>query len=732
MNQVNDASLLARYGRFVHRRRWAMLLVSAGLVAASIGGVLYGTSPHFNGSPTDTEAANADRLISTQLPQTSGSSFELLYSGGSLKVADPAFRSAMEASLSRLRKDSRVTAVRTPYSVPPPASASLESKDGHQALALVEFNDSAGSAPSYYPELRAEVASSAPLRVSATGQGAISAAFTDQLSRDLSIAGRASLPITVILLVLVFGTLIAALLPLGVGALSVVGGVGALFLLARFTDVSQYATELVALIGLGVGIDYSLFIVSRFREELARGSDPQDALAVAMSTSGRSVIFSGLTVAIGLSGLLFYRGSFLATLGLGGTFAVASAVLFAFAMLPALLAILGRRVDRLGLPMVGRRSGEGGFWRAVSTRVMRRPLLALVPALALLAAVAAPVMHMQLGSGDIKLLPPDQPARQALEQIAQNFPHRDQESMAVVLDYPSGSPVSAQRAAYAVELARTISAMPGVLSVDDPADPSATPEVRRAGTGAHIVELQVHSAYQPSTAQARSLVESVRSRPGPPTGRKLVTGTTAFVQDDVDWIVGHTLVAALFVMLTTYLVLFVLTGSVVLPLKAVLMNLVSLAAAFGALTWIFQDGHLSGLLNFTPQTLDPSVAVLIFCILFGLSMDYEVLMLTRIQEEWRRSGDTRDAVAVGLERSGRLVTGAAAIMIGVFLSFGLGGVVFIKAFGIGLAVAVAVDATIVRALVVPSVMCLLGRFNWWAPAPLDRLYVRLGLGPRYS
>jgi RND superfamily putative drug exporter len=709
-----------------------MLLASVGLVALSIGGTVFGASPHFNGAPAGTEASEADRLITTQLPHTSGSSFELLYSGTSLKVADPSFRSVMEASLSRLRKDARVTAVRTPYSEPAPAGNALESKDGHQALAVVEFNDSPGNAPSYYPALRAEVGPTASLKVAATGNGPIDEAFGDQLSRDLSTASRVSLPVTVILLLLVFGTVVAALLSFGVGSLSVVGGIGAVFLLARFIDVSQYATELVALIGLGVGIDYSLFIVSRFREQLRRGSDPQDALAVAMSTSGRSVIFSGLTVAIGLAGLLFYQGSFLATVGLAGTFAVAAAVLFALTLLPALLAILGRRVNRLRLPIAGRQSGRGGLWRTLATQVMRRPLVALVPAVALLAVLAAPVLHMQLGSGQIKLLPPDQPARQAVEQIAGNFPHQDQESMSVVLDYPSGSPLSPQRAGYAAGLARTISAMPGVLSVDNPAGPSATPEVRQAGTGRHIVQLRVHSSYQASTTQARSLLESIRSQPAPPGGRKLVTGTTAFVQDGVGWILGHTLAAALFVMLTTYLVLFVLTGSVLLPLKAVLVNLVSLGAAFGVVTWIFQDGHLSGLLNFTPQTLDPSVAVLIFCILFGLSMDYEVLMLTRIQEEWRRTGDTRESVALGLERSGRLITGAAAIMVGVFLSFGLGGVVFIKAFGIGLAVAVAVDATIVRGVLVPSVMCLLGRFNWWVPAPIGRLHIRLGFGPRYS
>src|SRR5215472_10721768 len=270
--------------------------------------------------------------------------------------------------------------------------------------------------------------------------------------------------------------------------------------------------------------------------------------------------------------------------------------------------------------------------------------------------------------------------------------------------------------------------MPGVLSVDNPAGASAAPALRQSSVGASIVELQVHSAYQPSSEQAKSLVAGIRSEAGPPGGSKLVGGSTAFTEDDVAWIASRTPAAAGFVVLVTYVVLFLLVGSLLLPLKAVVMNLVSLGAAFGAIVWIFQEGHLSGWLNFTPQTQDPSIAVLIFCILFGLSMDYEVLMLNRIREEWQRTGDTRVAVATGLERSGRLITGAAAIMVAVFASFGFGaGTVLIKALGLGLAVAITVDATLVRAVVVPAVMRLLGDLNWWAPGALAGLLRRLAL-----
>jgi RND superfamily putative drug exporter len=717
--------MLTRWGTFVYRRRWAVFVLSMAFVALSIAGILRGTSPSFNGNATGTEAASADQLVTQQLPARNARSLTLLYRSATLTAGSPAFRVAMLSSVQPLQADPRVQSILTPYAGGP-AAAGLVSRDQHEALAVVTLKDDQQASRATYSDLHAEIGPAGPLQVLETGDLAINNAFSTELGHDLSAASRTSLPITAILLLLVFGTLVAALLPLGVGALAVAGGFGAIFVLARFVDVSQYATDLTALVGLGVGIDYSLFIVSRYREQLARGDGPQESLQVAMATAGRSVVFSALTVAIGLSGLLFFQGSYLATMGLGGAFAVAAAVVYAFTLLPALLAILGRRVNWLGLPVVGRQAGGRGFWHMVASQVMRRPVLALIPALAILAVLASPVRGLQLGSGGIALLPPQNEARYAYDQIAQNFPHQDQEVIPVVLHYGSGDPLSASRSAYADRLAAGIAAMPGVLSVDNPA---ASPALRQSSVGAGIVELQVHSAYQPSSSQAKSLVAGIRSEPGPPGGSKLVGGSTAFTEDDVAWIASRIPAAAAFVVLVTYVVLFLLVGSVLLPLKAVVMNLVSLGAAFGAIVWIFQDGHLSGWLDFTPQTQDPSIAVLIFCILFGLSMDYEVLMLNRIREEWQRTGDTRAAVATGLERSGRLITGAAAIMVAVFASFGFGsGTVLIKALGLGLAVAITVDATLVRAVVVPAVMRLLGDLNWWVPRPLARLQRRLALG----
>lgn len=720
--------MLATWGRLVYRRRWVVLALSIGLLALALLGLVKGTNPSYNPNTiTGTESGTANGLLDQAFPGQNAHTLLLVYKSPTLGVREPAFQSALESSVQRLRSDSRVASVQTPYD-PGPAAAGLVSRSGHEALVVVTLKNTARAGQATYEELRPEVGGAGPLSVTVTGSLAINAAFQTQLAHDLGAASRYSLPFTAALLLLVFGTVVAAVLPLGVGAVAVLGGLGGVFILAGVTNVSQYATDLTALIGLGVGIDYSLFIVSRYREQLARGDDPELALEVALATSGRSVIFSGLTVAIGMSGLFFYQGSYLGTMGIGGTFAVLSAVIFALTLLPALLAILGRRINWLRLPLVGREPGRRGVWRLLADLVMRWPVVALIPALAVLGLLAAPVHALQFGSGGLKLLPPQTPARQAYERIQQDFPRQGEETIPVVLDYGAGSPLTAARVVYTNGLAAKIEKMPGVNGVADPLAPGVPATVQQSSISAHLLVLNVSSAYQPSSDQAKSLVASIRAQAGPPGGRKLVTGNTAASVDEVAWILARTPAAAAFVVGITYVVLFLLAGSLLLPLKAVLTNLVSLGAAFGAIVWIFQEGHLSGLLNFTPQTQDPSIAVLLFCMLFGLSMDYEVLMLSRIREEWLRSGDTRAAVGIGLQRAGRLITGAAAIMVAVFASFGLGsGTVLIKALGIGLAIAILVDATLVRAIVVPAVMRLLGDLNWWAPKPLRWVYRRFGL-----
>ncbi len=723
--------MLERWGRFVHRRRWAVLGASLAMLALS--GVLLGQGGDLGNPDTipSTESGRASQLLSSELPRPSGAptgaSFTLVFRSETLAVADAAYRQAVIDALAPLRGDARVTSIRTYYDAPTPQSGLL-SRDGHGMLAFVQLKDPRSVAEAYFEDLRSLVRSDG-LAVLATGGLPINRDFDVILDRDLQRAEIVSLPVALILMLIVFGTVVGALVPLGVGLLAIVGGLGGVFFLTRFTDVSTYALNIVTLIGLGTSIDYSLFVVARFREELGAGASREDALARSMATAGRAVVFSGLTVAIGLSGLLFFEGTFLASLGLAGAIVVAVAVVYALTFLPALLAILGSRVNAWRLPLPRRAQRGSGLWHSIATAVMRRPLLVLVPTVAFVLAAGSPFLHIRLANADTTALPPQSESRRGYDMLVRDFPGQEQSSMTIVVYFADGDPLRAGRDAEVFALSRKIAGLRDVLSVTAPFDASGRVD-REAVTGPHIVVMRAVTARPGASDEARDLVRAIRALPDPAGGEVLVTGQSAFDIDTIDFIATHAIRAVAFIVLLTYVALFLLLGSVVLPLKAVLMNLLSISASFGAMVWVFVEGHFSQLMNFTPQALDPSVPVILFCIVFGLSMDYEVLLLSRIQEEYKRTGDNTHAVAEGLERSGRLITAAAAIMVAVFTGFALADVVIIKSIGLGMAVAVALDATLVRALIVPAAMRLLGDLNWWAPSPIARAHRWLVLAGR--
>jgi putative drug exporter of the RND superfamily len=696
---------LGAWGRFVYRRRWLVLAVSVlslGLSAASLaaGGQLR------NIQFRDTEAGRTNQLLREEFPPIAGapvaatSSFVLIFTRkDGLPATDQRFVDGMNAALAPLRADPRVVSILAPDSAPAASAAALRSKDGRRALANVTVKGTTSEAEVFFPELRALVRTDA-FEVLATGNIPLNGDIDATLDRDLQRAEIVSLPVAFLLLLLVFGSAAASLLTLGVGVLVIVAGLGATFALARATDVSQYALNIVTLIGLGVAIDYSLFIVSRFREELAAGRSVEDAVALAVGTAGRAILFSGITVAIGLAGMLFYPGTFLVSLGLTGSLVVAAAVIYGLTFIPALLSILGPRVGAWRIPLPRRRSGAG-LWHAIATSVMRRPVLVLVPTIAFIAVAASPFVQLRLASADVTILPPSVESRHGYDVLVNEFPGQDQSTVTVVARF-ADDPLRHRPALE--DLRARLAALPNVLRVDMPLSP----------TGPHVALLSARTASTAQSDEARAIVRAARAQTVA-EGQVLVTGQTATDIDTVSYLVERTPIAIGFVTLTTMFALFILLGSVLLPLKAVVMNALSVSASFGALVWIIQQGHLSNVLNFTPQSIEPSLPVIMFCIMFGLSMDYEVLLLSRIQEEYRRTGDNVAAVAMGLERSGRLITGAAAIMVGVFVAFALADVVIIKSIGIGLTIAVLLDATLVRALVVPATMRLLGRANWWAP-----------------
>ncbi|HEX6349039.1 MAG TPA: MMPL family transporter [Candidatus Dormibacteraeota bacterium] len=747
------------WGRFVHRFRWLVLAVSAICLGISIVGLFTGGQfSTGNSNDTSLQAARANQLVADEInknqsaQQYSGGTFELIFKSPTLLATDPQFKSALESAVAPLATDTRVTKVTTPYNQGAPITTNFVSKDQHMALVHVDLKDSGPTARRYIDQVTGEV-KSPTLAITVTGNVPINRAFDSTLESDLKRAEFISLPVSLILLLLIFGAVVAAAMPVGVGVLAILGGVAATLALARFTDVSQYALNIVTLIGLGVAIDYSLFVVNRFREELRAGRAGADALGTTMATAGRAITFSGLTVAIGLSAMLFYRGTFLSSMGAAGAMVVFIAVFYGLTFLPAALAVLGPNVDRLSL-FRGRSST--GFWHALAAWVMRRPVLVLVPTLGFLVLLGLPFTQLRMANGDVDMLPPRLEARQGYDTLVKDFPGQDQNFYEVVVYYPSSPLLTADHVGSMYDLSQRLAGLHGVLRVQSlvSLDPSlgrddyvrmytggaALPPDVQSGlarsTGAHLAVLTVASNLPASSDAARTLLSQIRAQGVGGDGQVLVTGQTAYDVDVIGYILDHTPLAVGFVMAVTYLVLFLLTGSVILPLKALFANLLSVSASFGALVFIFQQGHLSGLLGFTPQSLDPTLPVILFSIVFGLSMDYEVLLVSRIHEEYLRTGDNRTAVAEGLARSGRLITGAAAIMVAVFIAFGLAEVVIIKAIGIGLAIAVALDATVVRGLLVPSVMRLLGDWNWWSPRPLRWLYRRSGLaelslhGPR--
>ncbi len=691
--------MFERWAHVVYRFRWPFLAVSVIVLALSIVGL--GTRGNIDGlqpaSPLESDRAAS--LVSAQLPHASGtgSSFLLLFSNRDLTVMNSSYQRALEQAVAPLRLDPRVVSVVTPYGA---STTGLVSKDQHEAVAIVNLRDRSKGATTYLAQLRAMV-HPGPLTVVVTGNVPLNNAFNTTLEADLQRAELVSLPLALILLVLIFRSALAALLPIGVGVLTILGGVVGTLVLSNYTYVSQYAFNIVTLIGLGVSIDYSLMFVSRFREELQSGASREAALATTMATAGRAI--------------LFFRGTFLSSMGLAGALVVALAVLYGLTLLPALLAVMGHGVNRFRLPWQ-RRSGRR-FWYATATRVMHRPLVVLLPCLALLVVVGTPFLQLRLAGIGVDGLPPNNEARQGYDRLVANFAGYGNTEIPVVAYFPNGDPQIGAAGAAVSELIQQLGALPGVLRVDQPQ------------FGSHIALLTAISNFDPSSDSARHLVTTIRTNSLVAAGGQvLVAGQTASDLDVIAFITAKMPYALAFVLVVTYIVLFLMTGSVLLPLKAAVTNLLSISASFGAMVWIFQQGHLSNLLNFTAQSIDPSVPVILFALVFGLSMDYEVLLIARIQERWRATGDNTRAVAEGLERSGRLITGAAAIMIAVFLAFGLADVVLIKSIGIGIAIAIAVDATLVRALMVPAIMRLLGPLNWWAPRWLATVGRRARIG----
>lgn len=687
----------------------------------------------------------------------------VIFSSTTLTVGDPRFLTESSQAVARLQGWNQVSQI-VPFSANPAQIA----RDQHAAYTVVFLKAGPDDAPHVLPDLRARLTPPADLHMTIGGGPVFYADIQSVSEADLRRAEEIAFPFAALALLLVFRSVIAAGLPAAVGGCSVLVSLALLFLLAHLTTVSIFALNITTLFGLGLGVDYSLFMVSRFREELAAGRTVEDAVAQTMHTAGRAVFFSGLAVSIGLLGLIVFPLNMLRSVGLGGMFTVLLSILAAVTLLPALLGILGTRVNALPvrLPGLGNRrqitpdGATGGFWHGLAVRVMHHPIATLAPVLAFLLLLGVPYLSVRLAAPDASILPASVKSRAAFDLLQTRFDASATSPIVLAVTTP-GSPLAPANLVALDTYVRSIQVDPrvgGVTSIVslDPrislaqyelmyshpgaiTDPYITtslqtlacPSLPRIATnpaadgsacGTRITMVEVTSKYGMLDPRSEALVEAIRGTPPPGGLRVLVDGGTAGIIDYVNTLYGAFPLALLLVALVTYVVLMLLFRSLVLPLKAILMNLLSILASYGALVFIFQQGHLSGVLSFTPLGfVEASTPILMFCALFGLSMDYEVFLLSRIRETYERTADNTYSVAVGLERSGGIITSAAAIVILVSLSFASADMVIVKALGVGMALAVLLDATLVRGLLVPATMRLLGSVNWWWPWPFNRL-----------
>ncbi|MFE0455975.1 MMPL family transporter [Streptomyces sp. NPDC058914] len=745
MTEVNSPPRVGAWTRFVTARPRLTLLAALVLtVLAVLAGSGVAERLGSGGwEDPDAQSTYATKALEREFPD-SQPNLLLLVDAGRASVDDPAVAAEAARLAERLAGEKGVVGIGSYWQTKAPA---LRAEDGHEALITARITGdekTAGEtldriAPSYRGAHGA-------VEVKLGGMVAVRHEMQTIIQEDLTRAEIIALPITLVLLVMVFGSAVAALLPLGIGIVAILGTNAVLSGLAAFTDVSIFAMNLTTALGLGLAIDYALFIVRRFREELDGGAQPLTAVATTLRTAGRTVLFSALTVAVSLAAMLLFPQYFLRSFAYAGIAVVLLAAAAALVLLPAALILLGHRVDSLDLRRLFRRrrppqesgartsapaapsgkasgaaapAGEKGTaWARTATLVMRRAPFFALATTAVLVLLGLPFLGVRFGTADDRQLPSSAESRVVQQHIRDGFPGSPGGGLEVLAE---GKATPAQYAAYKERVA----ALPEVARVDGPLV---------KGDSAYFTVLPEGEAVD---EPAQRLVGDLRATEAPFDTK--VTGAAAVLVDSKQAIAERLPWAAAFIALVTLFLVFLLTGSVLIPLQAVLLNALSLTAMFGAVVWVFQDGHLSGLLGFTsPGSIETTLPVLMFCVAFGLSMDYGVFLLSRIKEEYDRggtshgsgavgAGDHERAVRVGLQRTGGLITAAAVILAVVMVAIGTSRVTNTKMLGLGIALAVLMDAMVVRSLLVPAIMRLTGRATWWAPAPLRRFHARFGL-----
>ncbi|UUU23962.1 MMPL family transporter [Streptomyces sp. DSM 40750] len=726
---------LGSLGARVTRRPWLFLLAAVVLLvdAVILGADLTGRLS--NGGTTDpgSESARVQRVLEEHYPENQPNVVLLVSVPAGTQVDDRKVAVQGVRLAERLAFETSVSGVVSYWQT---GLEELRSHDGGQAVIAARIDGGDDRA-------RAELERLAPdyrgrqgdLTVQISGALAVQNEIESTVAEDLTRSELIALPLTLAVLIWVFGGLVAALLPVLVGLATVLGTGALLRLVTGFTEVSVFAQNLTTALGLGLAIDYALLIVRRFREELAAGADPGAAVVRTVRTAGRTVLFSALTVAVALASMLPFPLYFLRSLAYAGISVVLVAALTALTVLPAVLALLGHRVDALRV----RRRRTGGAGRPtvsagrLTEAVMKRAPLVTVAVTGVLLVLGLPFLGARFGTADDRQLPETSEARAVLEVLRDDFDDSPERAIPVLLT--TGDAQGAEARAVVGRLATKLSGLDGVARVESSAGtyragarsevPSPADASRRTA-GHDLLTVVADDDTAATSVPHQRLVEVLREASA--SAEASVGGPAAALVDSKNAIGRGLLPALAFVLIATLLVVFLLTGSAVLPVVVVAMNALSLTAMFGAVVWVFQDGHLSGLLDFTATgDVETTLPVLMFCVAFGLSMDYGVFLIARMKEEFDRGGDHRAAVAHGMRTTGGLITAAAVVLSVVFVSIGLSRITNTKLLGFGIALAVLVDALVVRTLLVPAVMRLLGPRAWWAPRPLLRAHRRFGL-----
>jgi len=725
-------------GRWSYRARWWVIAAWLLVVAAVVPLLPHIEEPLKVGgfSSPATEASQTRSVLQEELG-FAPSSMIVLYQSSTLTADDPAFFSQIARSLAPVSAVPHVIDV-----VLPDAGSPLVSADGTTAYAMIGLDLPPEEAQRFASQVEKAIVVPPDLTMMVAGAPSFYRDIEEVSQRDLRRAELIAFPFALIVLLLVFRSVVAATMPLLVGGASVAAVLLSLYLIASRADISIFALNIATMLGLGLAVDYSLFLTSRFREERARGIDDiGEAVVRTVAMAGRAVFFSGLTVLIGLSGLMLFDFMFLRSVGVAGAIVVFWATLASLTLLPAVLGVVGGSIDRWSIRRgPSPEKQDTGFWAGLSTWVMAHPWRVLVPTLAFLLLLGYPFLHANISSPDATILPRSLPSRQAFDTLVESYGAGEISPFFVLVQHPDGfeSP-EGLRALYGVtellaadpRVARVMSATPAELP-EDQAITAARLQLGLQGAGVgsgsgalisdNAAVVIAYSGFLPNDQRNKDLLQDLRSLSDPNGATITVDGGTAEIVDVVHAMYRQFPLVALYVVTATFLVLLVLFRSLLLPVKAIIMNSLSILASYGALVWVFQDGHLSSLLRFDPQGyVESSLPVIMFCVLFGVSMDYEVFLLSRIREEWDRSHDNTRAVATGMQRSGRIITSAALLVVVVTGSFVSAEVVLIKALGFGIALAVLLDATVIRALLVPATMRLFGDANWWLPAWLERL-----------